>query len=187
MSDNASSNPYTPISGESLEMATEQRSPVPMVFAILNLLFGALGICGAFGFVIMLFVSPPAEPNPEFPIQMMPSEGPARYIQMAAMGVGMVLTFILIVSGIGLWQYKKWGRTLAIFYAVLTILATVLNMIGNLVFLTVPPMPANSPMDEGTIRTLTMAIVIGSGCAGLIYPVILLIFMQLQRVRFSLG
>ena len=97
-------------------------------------------------------------------------------------GLGFIFNIILIVSGIGLLKQRNWGRTLSNVYAVVAILQAIGSLVLNLDFL--PEALADMPGQENN-----PAQAIGNICGGiiaLIYPILLLIFLNKQEVREAL-
>lgn len=170
--------------------APRQAGPVPsgpvgrrptsaVVFGVLNLVFGFLGLCGS-GFAAFALVAPveAAGPNPALDVM---KDNPAFYTYtMASLAVGLVATVALIAAGIGLLAYKSWGRTLSIWYGVYGVISVVVGTVVTYYFMVVPLMQQAQNVPNGPERAGMIGGAIGGvagGCIGLIYPVALLIFM----------
>ena len=160
-----------------------------VVFGVLNIVFGLLSMCGAAGSSVMFFVDlprDPALPNPM--LDLIKSNPTFRLTQMVNMGISIVLAVALMLAGIGLLRSKAWGRTLSVGYGWCAIAGIVLAMIVNWIYL-VQPMLANLKQAGGAggpAETLAMGTAVGgmaSGCFGLVYPVILLVFMNRPALR----
>ena len=93
-----------------------QRPTSVTVFAILNLVFAALGVFGLIG-SLTLFTTVDAGNNPVVKI-MQDNPGYKTWI-MASIPLGLAACIVLLASGIGLLSLKPWARWLAIGYAML--------------------------------------------------------------------
>jgi hypothetical protein len=146
---------------------------VPKVFGILNIVFGSIcGLCTGAGMVMFFGVMAL--------IKSLGGDmgwvGPATLVLG---GLGFIFNIILVVSGIGLLKRRNWGRTLSNVYAVVAILQAIGSLVLNLVFL--PEAMADMPGAENN-----PAQAIGNICGGiiaLIYPILLLIFLNKQEVK----
>jgi hypothetical protein len=99
-----------------------------LVFGILNLLFGILGLFG----VVFTLVSlrPQAAVNNQLLAAM--QANPAYMLFMhISMGLGFLAAIALLIAGVGLLRAKPWGRTISLGYAVYTMLATVTGVVAN--------------------------------------------------------
>jgi hypothetical protein len=153
------SNPYEPPRSSpgfspSLPPGASPRPTAATVFGVLNMVFAALGLCG-------LLMS-----------------AAVWTFTIVSLGLGFVATIVLAISGIGLLQLRPWGRYLAIGYSLFAIIQAVVGTIVNWVFLVAPMMERAG--EAGVQGQAAMGAAIGGvlgGCIGLIYPVLLLIFM----------
>ncbi|MFM6131224.1 MAG: hypothetical protein ACKPBV_21300 [Sphaerospermopsis kisseleviana] len=157
-----------------------------IVFGILNTLFGVLGLCGTAGSATMFLVdlpSDPAVPNPA--LELLKSDATYRLFMQVALVLGGLMALMLIVAGIGLLLTKGWGRTLSIGYAWYAILAGILGMIVNWMYLIQPAMAAmkdaQGPAAMGALVGLIGGLL--GGLFSLIYPIVLLIFMNRAVLR----
>lgn len=176
----------------SRRFSLRERPVIISVFGILNLSFGVLGILGALGGLAVILaqrqgqganpIVEAARRYPEYGLQL-------RLLQIT----GLVLACALIAAGIGLLQLKLWGRALSIACALLKIAFAVIASYVNAVYLLPlvqdvllqhPAGEALSPDEIGVIVGASAG-VLGSG-GGVIYPLLLLIFMLLPRVKFAL-
>jgi hypothetical protein len=116
-----------------------------------------------------------------------------QFMQYTQLGVGFVLSCFMIVAGIGLLQMRPWGRSLSIFYALLSILNHVLMDIYNFGFV-LPGMkaamhdimatdPQLSKMPMGPMMENFMMIGPILQALLIVYPVVVLIVMLLPSVR----
>ena len=179
---NMDNNPYS--AGEAPEPARPKEKPTSVtVFGILNLVFGALGICGMIGALVSLFGQPGGQPNPV--TEIMENSPGYRMFMMVSMGLGAIFTIVLIIAGIGLLSGNRSGRSLSIVYAVYGIISCIVGLIANFVWVFGPLMERLDQLPAGPERAGAMGGIVGGtvgGCFGLIYPVLLLIFMKTKKV-----
>lgn len=121
-------------------MAAPQR-PVPVtIIAVLNFVFGILGLLGSlcgggiflFGVIMMdTLAKQPGQPGKPNPFQGLPpiGEGIPGFLpfMVSSLVLGCVMALCLIIAGIGLLKMKGWGRSLSMFYAFVTILTTLVS------------------------------------------------------------
>jgi hypothetical protein len=97
---------------------------------------------------------------------------------ITSMVLGFIAAIALIIGGIGLRGGKAYGRTLSIAYAIYAIIYGVAGTAFNVMFLVEPMM---EQLPEGPGRGVATAVVLGSmvggGVCGLVYPIVLLVFM----------
>jgi hypothetical protein len=109
-----------------------ERPVVVLVFAILNLVFGGLGILGFLcGGIILVFMfavfssAPAGTPIPPLPSGLIT-------IFAVIFIYSLIMAVVLVLSGIGLLNMRPWARKAAIAYSIITItysiVATVLNI-----------------------------------------------------------
>lgn len=182
MESNPYQSPIEPVAGGQAPVALRPASV--MVFGILNLVLGALGICGnAFG-AIALFVKFPAQgPNPM--LELMQTSTAYRAMTIVLLGLGLIGTIMLIISGVGLLKFKPYGRSLAVVYGFYTIATVIIGTVVNTFVVTMPmwakleSMPPG-PEKAGLIAGLVSGVV--GSCFGFIYPCLLLFFMTRKNV-----
>ena len=153
-----------------------------LVFGIINLIFAAMGLCGAvFGAISLAMLSAPRNPRMPNPaldaMQASPAYMTFNYVTMA---LGLVATIVIALAGIGLLMSKSWGRHLSIGWAVYTLVMTVIGLVVNYVYLISPLMEKAGRMGGGPEQAGLIGGIIGGllgTCLAPIYPVILLIFM----------
>ena len=157
-----------------------------IVFGILNILFGVLGLCGTVGSAAMFYVElpqDPAVPNPA--IELLKTDATYRLFTQVAIVLGGLMALVVIGAGIGLLLGKAWGRTLSIGYAWYTIVAVIIGMIVTWMFLLGPTMAAlkeaQGPAAMGALGGVIGGLV--GGLFSLVYPVLLLIFMNRASLR----
>jgi hypothetical protein len=150
---------------------TEQKMEKPtsvIVFGILNIVFGIFGMLFSPLTIFALVISSGSEEI---------TEGYEIFLLLMNV-VGFGFSIWLLILGIGLLAMKKWARRGSILYAWLGILLSVVEMAVNILarifgWVTVP---------ESGVAEYIIGICI-SLVGGLIYPVLLLIFMQTARVK----
>ena len=138
------------------------------VFAILNVVFGAIGlICGGFGFLTLMVMQSSSDMGDAIQSAMS-----AQYSggYMTAV-IGLLLNIFLLTCGIGLLKERNWGRTWSLGYAVLGIIHTVGGAIGAVIFAQAGP----AAMGAGFGAIIGTAI-------GVIYPICILIFLTRPNV-----
>ena len=159
-----------------------QRPTSVTVFGVLNLVFGAIGLFGMMFTVIILILPLPTTNNPVLEI-MRNSPGYALWMKLA-IPLGFLACGVSIAAGIGLLKLKNWGRTLSIGYAIYSIVACLLGAVLNYIFIMQPLMERASQKSGPEAAGLIGAAIGGTfgSCFGMIYPVLLLIFMFRPKV-----
>ena len=138
------------------------------VFGILDIVFGTIGmVFGGFSILFYLLITQFSEFAYEFEkaLSTQYAEGYVSLIQIGAC-FSLILSLILIASGVGLLKEKNWGRSGSLIYAVFQILYTVASTAVSI-----------SMMKHTESFTFTVG---GSMCGvviALIYPVCILIFL----------
>jgi hypothetical protein len=127
--------------------------------AVLNFIFGGLGLIGLLGMVAMLAIaSAVSAEDPEAQQAMKDAMEKAGPMFMVGLVLGGVSTVLLIASGIGYLQQKRFlGRTLGSIYAALSIASSLVTSMFD-------------PEIGGGFSVLTII--------GLIYPVLTLILLN---------
>lgn len=144
------------------------------VFGILNIVKAGFGIFLAIT-SIALFLAPADSNNPS--IKML-HENPAYAAWMKLfIPLGLLSCTVLLVAGIGLLCLKSWARTLSIAYAIYAICMGILSTAVSSIFLFQPFLKNHQ---DSQAAAAAMFGLIGGGivvCLGLIYPILLLLFM----------
>src|SRR5581483_7369562 len=173
---------------------------------VLQLVFGAIGlICGAIalsGISESLTAGQRGGGAAGAPSQaeiqkMIEEELPNQKLEeKVEYGVGLILSVLMIASGIGLVQMKNWGRMVANVYAVLSIIFRISSIIYAVIFVMpgmnrvadrmATKMGANgstvaSAMKIGAIGGLVFAAVI------VIYPIIVLVVLNMASAKAALS
>ncbi|MCS6852150.1 MAG: hypothetical protein NZ700_13390 [Gemmataceae bacterium] len=180
-----------------------KRPGVVVVMAILNLVFGVLGliggICGGGLIVLILggFSAMAKEMDPQERAEL--TELISLFDQwspllLGQITLGLVLSVVLLVAGIGLLMMRPWGRWLSIFYAVAAIGLSVVGLVVTLTIVNpaVEKLQAEMMRREGRLEqhkgfagvqrvTNIMSAVTGSLCS-MVYAVVLLVVMLLPSV-----
>jgi hypothetical protein len=182
-------NPYrSPTPSAAVSAAARPASL--LVFGILNVLFGVLGLCGTAGSSAMFFLQlprDPAMPNPM--LDLLDSNPTFRLFMQVTIVLGGVASLVLLAAGIGLLLTKAWGRTLSVGYAWYAIAAAIIGMVVNWVYLIQPTLAAMKGA-EGPAAMGALGGVVGGllgGVFSLVYPVVLLVFMNRAAVRAALA
>jgi tellurite resistance protein TehA-like permease len=153
-----------------------QRPTSVTVFGILNIVFAAIGVFGLIASIALFFL--PANLNN--PVIKIMHENPAYATWLkVCIPLGLLSCAALLAAGIGLLRLKSWARTLSIAYAIYAIVFGILGTVVNFFFI-VRPILEQARQQHGPEAAGAIGGAIGGsigGCLGLIYPVLLLIFM----------
>jgi len=144
------------------------------VFGILNIVKAGFGIFLTITSIPLLLA--PADSNNPF-IKML-HENPAYVAWVKfCIPLGLLSCTILLVAGIGLLCLKSWARTLSIAYAIYAICMGILSTAVSSIFLFQPFL--KNHQDSQAAATAMFGLIGGgiSVCLGLIYPILLLLFM----------
>lgn len=169
------------------------------VFGILNIVFAVVGMCG-----VALTAAQPAiqqameqaakdggQEVQRDPVQELLAADPkVRLIGNISTGSGVVVSLVLLISGVALLLMKSWGRTLSIVYAVYDILSKIAFTALSFWFIQSAlegqeEVPAEIPL--GAIQGIFAFSFSCSLIFGLIYPILLLIFMFRTAVTEAFG
>ena len=150
------------------------------VFGILNIVFGIMGLCQVVAFVgqTAIMESQQQINNPILELTNSPFYFGFTVVHM---GLNFIATIFLLTSGIGLLGGKPYGRTLAIAWAIFALILSAVGVVFIALFLLMPLLERAAGMPEGPEK---MALIFGGiggtvgGLCGMIYPVVLLIFMM---------
>lgn len=178
-----SQNPYSDqsfgqsgFSGSPLPSPTAQRPTSAVVFGVLHIAFGVLGLCGVAASLASMGLG--AANNPA--MEVMRENKAYSALMIVSIGLNTVFTAMLLAAGPGLLAMKNWGRTVSIAYGVLKIVETVISTVLSLTVVAPALVEKANTMPDGPEKLgLTMGAYGGAigGCFGLIYPVVVLIFM----------
>ncbi|MHC4212538.1 MAG: DUF4339 domain-containing protein [Planctomycetota bacterium] len=150
-----------------LEYHPDMRPTSVTVLGILNIVFGGLGIlCTPVGLVATFAI-----PN------AMNSTPVAKVWLLIGSVVGIFCSFILLIVGIGLLNLRRWARKWTLGYGWFAIVWGIVGMFVN-VALAISGGMGNTPEAIGGV--------IGGffgGIVGLVYPILLIIFMLKPHVK----
>ena len=155
-----------------------------LVFGILNLAFAAMGVFGLLATAAMMFAPQSAAMQQALqnnPVMQLIQKNPdyALFTKISTLAGGAAI-MALALAGVGLLLLWPWGRYLSILYAFYAIIAGMIGAMVNYHFIFGPmlekfsharPGPEQAALIGGTVGGLFGA------CFGMIYPVLLLIFM----------
>lgn len=159
-----------------------QRPTSVTVFGILNIVFAVFGLCGV-AFSVRLFM-PSADMANNPVVQIFQSSPVYEAWMKLSLALGVVVVVALVASGIGLLNLKPWARTISVVYGIYAIVMTIASEVINYFFL-VQPLLQRAHSEQGPQAAGDIGGAIGSmfgGCFGIIYPVLLLIFMTRPNV-----
>jgi hypothetical protein len=129
-------------------------------------------------------------PNVRNPVLDLMAENPGyRLFNQVSLGLGFIATIVLIIAGVGLLQSKSFGRTLSIGYGIYALLSGIVGLIASYVFLIQPLLERAQAAGGGPEQAGAIGGMIGGlfgGCLGLVYPILLLIFMCRRNVAEAL-
>lgn len=169
---NQSENPYQ----SPCEASTVPASPIhsdsrpvsPMLFGILSLAFGGLGLLFAFNSLLAIFAFV-RDQGLEATSSAIP------VLAFIAIGFRFLLKILLLVSGVGLIKYMKKGRTLFNLYAILAISLGMFDAIYGIITLRKSGFASPLHMNQIIVEILI-----------LIFPLLGLIILNNARVNDSL-
>lgn len=180
-------NPYVfgDISASSQQPAAPLMKPTSVtVFGILHLIFGAFSLCGI-GFSLLIFVVPDLFQQPGMAqnpaLDLMNNNDGYRVFLAVSLVVGLVATVILLIAGLGLLNGKPFGRRLSIVYGWYGVVSTVAGCAANFYWSFGPTLEMIQNLPEGPEKFgATFGLVAGliGSALGLVYPVLLLVFMN---------
>lgn len=170
-----------------------KRPAAILVFGILNLVFAAFGLFGLLSTAAMLSLPKVAPGNPvmtmmrDNPVLKMVHDNPtyAAWIKLS-LPLGSLTCLLLLAGGIGLLQNRAWGRKASIGYAICAILFGLTGTAINAMVLIPPALRASSQSPEQMVATTVALSGTIGGCIGLIYPILLLIFMTRPSIVAAL-
>ena len=169
------------------------------VFGILNIVFAVIGMCGvavtAAQPAIQQAMEQAAKDNgqevKQDPVQKLLAADPkVRLIGNISTGSGVVVTLVLLISGVALLLMRPWGRTLSIVCAVYDILSKIALSALSFWFIQSALEGQEEVPAEIPVGTLQGIFAFSFGCSlifGLVYPIVLLIFMFRTTVTEAFG
>jgi hypothetical protein len=162
-----------------------QRPTSFTVFGILNLIFAAFGVFGLLSTAAMIYMPQPqgGMKNPAIDF-MLQNPNYLAYMKFSFIS-GAIFCLVLGLSGIGLLMFRSWGRILALVYSFFAIISSIVGVGVTYVMLFGPLMEKASRMPDGPEKFGLIGGAIGvlvGGGAGIIYPLLLFIFMSRSSV-----
>ncbi len=182
-------NPYQPQTPDtSSSLPNGQRPAVATVFGILNLVFGIMGICGTIASAVSFAIlsSDMFDPEMKAQMNMQQFDNPIYFgLLCMQMAMGTILAIVVIISGIGLLKFKPWGRKLANFYAIASLLLLFIAIANSVIFQIMPAIeeannPGAGPEAFGGAVGGTVGGVF-TFCLGIIYPICILVFLNRRQ------
>lgn len=189
-----STNPYA--SPSQFGDPSSYRAPTPekpvagIVFGILNVIFGLLGLCGTAFSALIFFIPVNPQMAAQNPVLKLMNDSPVyRLFMQGSIVLGFVATFVLLAAGTGLLMQRPFGRQLSIGYAIYGIITTIVALLVN-IFVVFPLLMKNlndvapGPEQAGAMGGAIGGIVGGviGSVLSLIYPALLLYFMYTPKV-----
>jgi len=164
--------------GGDLRYATGKPTSV-MVFGVLNIVFGGLGIlCTPFSILMILGAEKFAAMSQAPVIEYAPAY---RIVLLASSIVGIGFSAWLLALGIGLVKMKGWGRRGSVIYSIIVIVWGIVGVVLNILSLHFGWINMPERSIPGFIGGMC------GGMVGMVYPVLLLIFMQTGKVKRAFG
>ncbi len=164
-------------------MPPAQRPATAMIFGILNIVFGIMGICGSLISGGMLIAVGSGQLDQQMMDQMQQFNDPVYFGFLSMQLVlGSIFAIVAIISGVGLIQFRPWGRKLANIYSIASLVLLIIGFVFNLVYAVLPAIQAaNSgdadPAQVGGAIGGAVGGILGS-CFGGIYPICALYFLN---------
>lgn len=180
---------------------TRERPTAVLVMAILNMVFGGLGVvcgvCGVAGLMFLLSLptsSLMANVPPQDRAAMASAFAPLEQFKTFMIGnmvLSIIMAVVLVVAGIGLLKMQPWARWASIFYAVVTIISALAGVYINSAYIN-PAMEkwqrdmvqkqgqAGAPAPNQQMSN--MASSIGGAVVSMAYSIALLVVMFLPSV-----
>jgi len=157
-----------------------QRPNSLLILGILNLFFGVFGAFGLLGSAAILVGMNPSNPMNA----VLEASAFYRVYLWSSFLLGFIGIGILVASGIGFITSKAFARPAAIGYAIYAIVMGLIGQVINAVFV-VGPLLENASSHGGPAAIGAVGGAIGGmfgGCIGLVYPIVLLVFMMRKNV-----
>jgi hypothetical protein len=159
-----------------------QRLASVSVFAILNIAFAVMGILVTMGAAAHVSGGAGNVDNPYLNASQN-SAVFADWLKLTTI-LGLIVSVVLFVAGVGLMKVLPWARTVSIGYGIYQIIIVLVGVIMNFIFL-LQPMMAQANQEQGPQAAATVGKAIAAtfgGCLQFIYPCLLIIFMMRPNV-----
>ena len=169
--------------GEGISPVAKKGPVSIIVFGVLNIVFAIIGICGYAGNIVALVIeSRGGAPNPVNElIYQHPFFGPFFKINI---GLGSLVSILLLVAGILLLMNRRMGRTFSNAYGLYTIVTALIGVV--MAFVLWPQFLEIPDQDGMPVGAISVWSVLVGNLINMIYPVLLLIFINRPRVKAAL-
>jgi hypothetical protein len=159
-----------------------QRPTSVTVFGILNILFAALGMLSVLLLAALFTVVGSSTNNPVVRL-IHESSAYAAWLVVSII-LGMIAAAALLAAGIGLLNLKSWARIVSIVYAIYALVSVPVSQLVNYFFLVRPLFEQAGHQQQPQVVGAAFGALGGSigGCFGLVYPILLLVFMTRPNV-----
>jgi len=169
-------NPYASPTASDGNPESTPRSP--KVIGILSILFGVVGLLSGVGnaFVWAETTRPVGGAEQVVVYDLMSRE----YVWVTTT-VGIASSLAVLIAGVGLVKYRRWGRHWFFAYAAVAILASIANA-AYMVGFVLP----RFPVENAIVQTSMYVGAVAGAFGGCLYPAICLVFLLKPRVASSL-
>lgn len=158
------------------------------VFGWLNIVFGALGLCGS-GFIIFMALNPTTFPGPNGK-PAIPDVPVMQVWTWVSATLGFVMAVALLAAGFGLLGLRDWARRVSIGYSIYTLVAYAIGLALQIYYVVLPLL--NQPPDPQNpgLKNVMLGGMVGGLCGGslsLIHPILLWYYMTRPHVVAALA
>jgi len=159
----------------------QRRSGGVTALAVLNIIFGGLGLLSLFNLIILL-ITPPTWMGRDYAL-MLSMPGYRTYIMVSGiLQVG--LGVLLLACGIGLLRLRDWARNGSMIYAAIAVVTVVINTVLLLAW----QIPAMEAAGVSSFQVDAMRVSVFTGpVLGLVYPVVLLALLTRPMIKVQFG
>jgi hypothetical protein len=162
-------------------------SNVPTVFGILNLAWFGMAICGGVMALPMLTLEVGEQhDNVAFRV-LAENEFALRWTQVMTV-VGSLAACLLLAGGIGLLMRRAWGRRLSLVWAFFALLTGLVGTAVSWLYYLAPLMEQAKELTDAERMGANLGVVAAAcgALCGLLYPVVLLVFMTRPSLKAAL-
>jgi len=165
------------------------RPPAVTVFAVINIIFGAIGVCGGVMYVAGTAMQLSGEMSPETqsPFIAELDRGPVfQAYTYFSMVLGLVLSVALIAAAVGMFRGREWGRKLSIYYSYTQFVLVPIGLLVTALYLPGMVQQITAEMGEEEAQFMSWYLYATSGCSALIplvYAALLFYFMTRDDVK----
>ncbi len=165
-----------------------ERSPTDkptsmLIFGILSLIFGAMGVLGLATFVVQYFVEFPQDENLLTEVLNSPAY---KNVMAATQVIGIPLLVIQIIAGIGLLRGKAYGPRMAIIHAIAYLIFALVGSILAVVLVALPVLERVDELPDSPEKFIFMGTAYMMFIQPLwlfIYPALTLFFMTRPAIK----